>query len=161
MSKYLDAHVQDRAIDVDVRFDPSLLERVELADGKDCIEKINAELAMTQITFEPGSSDLELSALSTISNIATILRSCSHVPIEVGGYTDSQGRETMNLQLSAIRAEAVILALVKENTAVRNLVARGYGEANPIADNETEAGREKNRRIEFKLVVRDFYEGPQ
>ena len=73
--------------------------------------------------------------------------------IEIGGHTDSQGREVMNQQLSQARADAVLNAIMARRVLVSNLTAKGYGESRPIADNGTEAGREANRRIEFTLVT--------
>ena len=72
--------------------------------------------------------------------------------MEVGGYTGSQGREEMNKALSQRRADAVLSALLARRVLTTNLTAHGYGEENPIADNDTEAGREANRRIEFRLI---------
>ena len=72
--------------------------------------------------------------------------------MEIGGHTDSQGRETMNLNLSQQRADAVLNGLLARGVLTSNLTAKGYGETVPIADNGTEEGREENRRIEFVLV---------
>ena len=73
--------------------------------------------------------------------------------MEIGGFTDSQGREEMNQALSQNRAQAVLNALLARRVLTTNLVAHGYGEAKPIADNDTEEGREANRRIEFRLIL--------
>ena len=81
--------------------------------------------------------------------LADVLRRCPGIRMEIGGHTDSQGRDESNLALSQARAEAVLLALQGRQVDVSGLVAKGYGETVPIADNETEAGREANRRIEF------------
>ena len=72
--------------------------------------------------------------------------------MEIGGHTDSQGRKAMNLNLSQLRADAVKTALLSRKVLVKKLVPVGYGETLPIADNQTEEGREINRRIEFKLL---------
>ena len=61
----------------------------------------------------------------------------------------------MNEQLSQARADAVLNAIMARRVLVSNLSARGYGESRPIADNDTEEGRELNRRIEFRLVAAD------
>ena len=71
--------------------------------------------------------------------------------MEIGGHTDSQGSEGGNQALSQARAEAVLLALQGRRVDVSGMTATGYGEAQPIADNQTEEGREANRRIEFVL----------
>lgn len=102
-----------------------------------------------------GSADIEADALSTIDGIATVLKDCSYVEMEIAGHTDSQGREAMNQQLSQRRAEAVLTALQARRVLTGNLTPKGYGEANPIADNDTEEGREANRRIEFTPVKPD------
>ena len=72
--------------------------------------------------------------------------------MEIGGHTDSQGREAMNLTLSQARAEAVLDTLLSLEVLTTNLTAKGYGESAPIADNGTEEGRQANRRIEFTLM---------
>ena len=68
------------------------------------------------------------------------------------GYTDAQGSEEGNRKLSQSRAEAVLAALKGRRVAVDGFTAVGYGEADPIADNVAEDGREANRRIEFKFL---------
>jgi hypothetical protein len=104
-----------------------------------------------KIVFEPGSVEITEAAGEILDRIAEILPDCLHVPMEIGGHTDSQGREEMNLGLSQSRADAVLNGLLARGVLVSNLTARGYGETRPIADNDTEEGRERNRRIEFRL----------
>jgi len=72
--------------------------------------------------------------------------------MEISGYTDSQGREEMNKALSQERADAVLRALRDRRVASVSLTATGYGEIDPVAGNDSEEGREANRRIEFKLI---------
>ena len=86
-----------------------------------------------------------------LDEIADVLRDCDELSLEIAGHTDSQGREAMNLQLSQSRATAVLMELQRRKVLTTNYIAKGYGELNPIADNNTEEGRETNRRIEFKL----------
>ncbi len=122
---------------------------------KECIELSNEAGNKRKITFAPSSTDFEDEAVEPIDAIAEILRDCTSVRIEIGGFTDSQGRETMNAQLSQARADAVLNAIMARRVLVSNLTAKGYGEEQPIADNDTDAGREANRRIEFRLVTDD------
>lgn len=141
---------------IDVTYHEILAEPVEeLPTPEECVDAINAILAVRQITFDPGSADIEGGARISVDRIAEVMEDCTAVPMEIGGYTDSQGREQMNLGLSQRRAEAVLEALMARRVLVANLTAKGYGEANPIADNDTEEGREANRRIEFSLRVRE------
>ncbi|MEQ3690721.1 MAG: OmpA family protein, partial [Flavobacterium sp.] len=71
------------------------------------------------------------------------------------GYTDSKGSDEFNLNLSKERAAAVKNYLSSKGLVVSRFVSVGMGEADPIADNETDAGRAKNRRVEFAIVAND------
>ena len=121
----------------------------------ECANKVNLILDTSKITFEPGSADIVASARQTMEKIAEVMKNCENVVMEIGGYTDSQGREEMNQALSQSRAQSVLNALLARRVLTTNLTAHGYGEENPIADNETEEGREANRRIEFRLILPD------
>ena len=89
-----------------------------------------------------------------MAEIAATLEACpAGTEIEVAGHTDDRGSEEGNLALSRARAEAVRDALAEADLAGVTLTAEGYGEASPIADNETRDGRERNRRIEITLVA--------
>jgi outer membrane protein OmpA-like peptidoglycan-associated protein len=72
--------------------------------------------------------------------------------LEIAGYTDNTGDAALNLALSQKRAEAVREAFIKYGAAPDMLVAKGYGEADPIASNSTAEGRLKNRRIEYHVL---------
>ena len=72
--------------------------------------------------------------------------------VRIEGYTDSVGRGLVNLHLSEARATAVRNALIARGVAPTRLRTRGYGGHHPLADNSTEAGRAKNRRIEFHVI---------
>jgi outer membrane protein OmpA-like peptidoglycan-associated protein len=74
------------------------------------------------------------------------------VKIEVAGYTDNVGDGKRNLNLSIDRAEAVVKYLTGKGVATAQLTAKGYGSDNPVADNATPEGRQKNRRIELRPV---------
>lgn len=118
-----------------------------------CAARASALAEQTPVVFEPGSSTLAAESAPVIAAIADALRACPDAAIDVGGYTDAQGSEAGNLRLSQARAEAVLAALRKPDLPLPNLTAHGYGEADPVADNATEAGRAKNRRIEFVPVA--------
>lgn len=139
--------------DLDVTYSEALDPLAALPTPKECVEMINAAANRRKITFAPSSSDIEADALATVDAIADILRDCQSAQIEISGHTDSQGREIMNEQLSQARADAVLNAIMERRVLTSNLSARGYGESQPIADNDTEDGREANRRIEFRLVT--------
>ena len=115
-----------------------------------CVSRIAEVLKLRKIKFEPGSDRVDLVGQEILDDVATILLNCSGIILEIGGHTDSQGREQMNLNLSQARANSVLFELQRRRILTRNIVAKGYGESQPIASNETEQGRETNRRIEFK-----------
>jgi len=118
-----------------------------------CISSIKAILADQKISFQPGSATIDGSSRKVIDGIAKALDECPDVDMEIGGHTDSQGREEMNQRLSQQRAEAVLNALIARRVLTTHITAKGYGESEPIAQNDTESGREANRRIEFTLIV--------
>ncbi len=138
---------------IDVTYERKLDPVLNLPTAEQCVSQIKQVLAIRKITFDPGSSDIDGESLETVDKIAQIMKDCTDFPMEIGGYTDSQGREVMNEALSQSRADAVLNALLARRVLTSNLIAKGYGEANPIADNDTEDGREANRRIEFRLIL--------
>ena len=87
-------------------------------------------------------------------NLAEQLKSKPNVRIELAGHTDNEGAEVPNLTLSGARANAVYNYLVlEERIDASRLTAAGYGEAQPIGDNDTDAGRKKNRRTEARIIA--------
>ena len=148
--------------EADFTIEVSYIEELDPVAGlpspEECVAQIFALTADRKITFDPGSTELSASAQPIIDDIAEIFRRCPDLEIEIAGFTDSQGREVMNRQLSQDRANAVLNALRLRRIPVGTLRAVGYGEDQPIADNGTEAGREENRRIEFRLIEREVPE---
>lgn len=137
---------------VAVRYDEELDPLAALPTPQECATRINAVLANRKISFTPGSAELAEDAGATIDSLAEILKECPNLQMEISGHTDSQGSDGGNRALSQARAEAVLLSLQGRGVSVDGLSAVGYGEDRPIADNDTEEGREANRRIEFTLV---------
>lgn len=135
-----------------VGYDESLDPIAALPTPEECVAQITAVTADRKITFDPGSATISTDGLVVLDSVAEILRRCAELRLRIAGYTDSQGRDESNLALSQARAEAVLQALRARRVPVSAFEAVGYGEADPIADNETEAGREANRRIEFSLI---------
>ena len=141
------------AFEIDVAYIEALDPVAALPTPAECEAQIAQVLEGAKISFEPSSTTIDESALPTMDRIATILQDCGDIRLEVQGHTDSQGREEMNLSLSQARAESVLNELRARKVLTSGFVAKGYGETKPIADNDTEEGREANRRIEFRLIV--------
>ena len=140
---------------IEVVYREALDPEAALPTPQECVEMIEAMMEGRKINFEPGSATLDSEARLILDDIAEILRECGPMPLEIAGHTDSQGRESMNLELSQQRAEAVLAELRNRRVLTSSFVAQGYGESQPIADNGTEEGREANRRIEFSLITAD------
>ncbi len=142
-----------QAFDLNVRYLETLDPLAMLPTPEECLARLQAVQSDAKIAFEPGSATIHADTMHLIGDLVAAMTDCEAVPIEVGGHTDSQGRTSMNLTLSQTRADAVIGALLAQRVLTGGLVARGYGESQPIAENDTEAGREANRRIEFRLTT--------
>lgn len=138
---------------MDVRYDEALDPVASQPTPEQCEERIREIQDETKITFNPGSTEINREAGAVLDQIADVLPDCLHVSMEIGGHTDGQGGEGMNLNLSQARSDAVLNGLLARGVLVTNLTAQGYGESQPIADNETEDGREQNRRIAFRLLA--------
>lgn len=136
------------------KLDPTL----GIPTPEECVAQITTIIGDRKITFEPGSATLDLSAKDILDELAELLTLCGDIPLEIQGHTDSQGRELMNEQLSQERAQSVLNALRDRRVFTSSYRAKGYGEVNPIATNDTEEGREANRRIEFRLIEQESTE---
>ena len=129
---------------------PQAVARIPMP-GPRCAAALNRVVAETPIRFAPSSAALTLEDADVVARLVAVMEGCSDDRLMVEGHTDSQGSENYNLRLSQARAEAVADALVDAGVPVTGLLAAGFGEARPIADNATEEGRMQNRRIAFSL----------
>lgn len=136
------------AIRYDERLDPEL----GLPTGEECAAQLNTIMSESAIGFEPNKSVIAGDPAETLQRLSDAMTNCAVFQIELGGHTDSQGSEGFNADLSRARAQAVLTAMTEAGIDTTNLTSRGYGESQPIATNETEEGREANRRIEFRLL---------
>lgn len=144
---------QAAAFQIDVTYVEALDPISDRPTPEECVRKITVVTADRKILFDPGSASMTRETQPIVDDIAEILRRCADLRIEIAGYTDSQGRDQMNLDLSQDRADAVLDALRARRVPVGTFVSVGYGEVDPIADNGSAEGRESNRRIEFRLIV--------
>jgi len=107
------------------------------------------------VNFKSGSAVLSPDAKTKLDDIASKAMNAKGYVLEVSGYADSRGSVNLNRQLSQRRADAVIRYLVENHSIpLRRIVTPyGYGEMNPVAENDSREGREQNRRVEIKLLV--------
>lgn len=109
----------------------------------------------SEVLFPVGSSALSGHGKQKLTEVAAILKEYPGSDVIIQGYTSSEGDDQMNYDLSVRRAQVVKNQLVANGVAASRLYAQGMGESNPIASNETEAGRVQNRRVEIIIIPRE------
>ncbi len=141
------------------QFDTALSDLIESEDitikqGEDWLE---LEIK-SNVLFQSGESRLEKTAIPIVDKIATILNTSAN-PVQVEGFTDNNPINTpkfpSNWELSAARAASMVHLLSRLGVEPSRMSAIGYGEFKPIADNQTEAGRQKNRRVVLVVLGSD------
>ncbi len=105
------------------------------------------------ILFDTNKDTVKPEGVTQLEKMGDILAKYADDRVQVGGYTDSQGDPRYNQALSERRAAAVKAVLVTRGVQELQVTVTGFGEANPVADNKTAAGRAKNRRVELKIDV--------
>ncbi len=125
-------------------------------DSDGCPDEIPGDLVefagtIPAIQFLVGSAQLKRSALPILKKAAKALRRYPDLHVEIAGHASSEGSAESNMLLSQDRTQTVRDYLIDQGIAPERLAAMGYGETKPVADNDTEAGRITNRRVEFKL----------
>lgn len=116
-------------------------------------EDLTRALNMNIINFQSGSSTIPHESEAMLEQAATAIKSAPAGSVfEIGGHTDNHGNSAANMRLSQQRADSVRHFLIEKGVNADSLVARGYGDSNPVASNDNQDGRFKNRRIEFKNV---------
>jgi outer membrane protein OmpA-like peptidoglycan-associated protein len=106
------------------------------------------------ILFATNKADLNQASKNELNNLANIMKQNSDVSIDVRGYTDSTGSDAINQPLSVNRAQSVANYLTQNGVKYSQMKnVNGYGSSNPVASNETAAGRQQNRRVEVYLYA--------
>ncbi|MBR2535963.1 MAG: OmpA family protein [Hyphomicrobium sp.] len=118
-----------------------------------CQEMMRDATARGVLEFDRAKADLTPDSTLTLRELAEIAAECPAFHIEIEGHTDSEGTDERNQRLSDRRAQAVADFLTREGVDARRLTTVGYGATRPIADNNTDEGRARNRRIEFIVKV--------
>jgi outer membrane protein OmpA-like peptidoglycan-associated protein len=111
-------------------------------------------IAFDDLHFETGSATLQPKSNAQLEQLAAVLKAFPTAEVGVNGYSDNVGDAAANKKLSEDRANAVKTALAGMGVPVARIASAGFGEGNPIASNDTEEGRAKNRRVELVVVKR-------
>jgi outer membrane protein OmpA-like peptidoglycan-associated protein len=117
-----------------------------------CEQEFADLLSRSKINFATGSAAISDSSNALLDQLATAVKACPGT-VRIEGHTDSVGRLESNMTLSRDRAASVKTALVSRGVADDRLQSEGFGPNQPIDSNDSAAGRQKNRRIEFKIVT--------
>lgn len=120
-------------------------------ENKNVEAQIKQALGSQGVTFAPNSTTLTAHARVVLDRIAQILGKSPNSKVAIAGYTDNQGSASHNLALSRGRAKETLSYLAAHGVAASRMTAAGYGAANPVASNATNAGRAQNRRIDFTV----------
>ena len=114
------------------------------------VDKLSKDGFVTlYVNFDTGKSTIKPDSAETLNAAAAALKAAGELRVEVAGHTDNVGTPEANLKLSQDRAQAVMAALTERGIKPERLTAKGYGQTAPVADNRTEDGRAKNRRVEL------------
>lgn len=115
---------------------------------------ITTNVVLKGVNFESGSAKITRDSFVVLDDVAAKLKANPGMKVEVAGFTDNSGSPTINRALSQRRAEMVMSYLVARGVPAANLIARGYGPDQPIADNASDDGRAQNRRVELRPAGR-------
>lgn len=110
-----------------------------------------AKVVLENVFFDTDKAVLRPESLAELQRLVAFLSARSNVLVEIAGHTDSRGNENHNLDLSKRRAQSVVNWLIEQGVEAERLSARGYGESQPRASNDSEEGRQLNRRVEFEI----------
>ncbi len=114
--------------------------------------KGDPNFTLANANFATGSADLTGAMKGELNSVAAFMQAYPDAKLAVMGFTDNQGDAASNVKLSKMRAVSVMKHLVNQGVDAGRLVAEGYGDANPVASNDTNEGRAQNRRIELRMM---------
>lgn len=114
--------------------------------------EIGQTVRLNNVFFDFNKSELKSDSYQELDRLVDFLKSNSGIEIEIGGHTDNVGNDEYNQRLSQQRVESVMLYVTSKGIEKKRLQAKGYGEAKPIANNDTEEGKATNRRVEFTIL---------
>lgn len=121
------------------------------AVAAECQQQITSAMGKATIRFAMQSAEIEKASFSQLDQVVKVLKRCGDVRVLIGGHTDAKGREEYNRNLSLERARSVRDYFASAGVPRERIQVAGHGSSRPIATNETEDGRNRNRRITFEV----------
>ncbi|MDB5988489.1 MAG: OmpA family protein, partial [Nevskia sp.] len=122
--------------------------------------KLGDTIVLRGVNFEFNKDNLTVNAKSILDGVADALKARTDIKVEIDGHTDSKGSDAYNQKLSERRAASVKRYLLSRGIDAGRMSSKGFGESKPIADNNTDEGREINRRVELTVTDADASKGP-
>jgi type IX secretion system PorP/SprF family membrane protein len=113
---------------------------------------VGKSIILDDLLFKVNSADIDDRSMNLLNQLVDFMNQNPTIRLEIGGHTDSDGSDAFNQQLSESRAKSAVKYLVSRGISESRLVAKGYGEVQPIAPNDSPEGKAKNRRVEMKVV---------
>ena len=132
--------------------------KMTISDDKEATYEVRIKIdppknfILDNVYFDTGKSTLKPTSNKALNDLVEVLKLKSNMFIEIQGHTDNVGTEESNLKLSQDRADAVKKYLVNKGIVSDRITSIGYGQSVPIADNNTEEGKAKNRRTSLKVI---------
>jgi len=112
----------------------------------------NTNFVLNNIYFDTDSASIKPESYTALNQVVNLLKENKNIKVEISAHTDNVGNYDYNINLSQQRAASVVDYLISNGIPKDNLEAKGYGETKPIATNDTEIGKAKNRRVEFTIL---------
>ena len=113
---------------------------------------IGKSIVLDDLLFKTGKAELDARSYRLLDQMVDFMNQNATLRIEIGGHTDDVGSNSSNKRLSEARAKAAVIYISDKGISATRMIAKGYGEASPIADNATIEGRTQNRRVEMKVI---------
>jgi outer membrane protein OmpA-like peptidoglycan-associated protein len=114
--------------------------------------KQNTKIELNNITFETNSADLNIESYKELDKVIELMNKNPNIKVEISAHTDDVGSEQYNLKLSQKRAKSVVDYLIMHDIPKDRLIAKGYGESQPLVPNTSDKNRAINRRVELKII---------
>ena len=109
-------------------------------------------IRLNNIFFDVGKAELRPESFPELDRMVTVFNENPKMTISLDGHTDNTGSNELNLKLSQDRADSVREYFIGKGIEPDRIASKGYGETKPVAPNDTDEGRQKNRRVEFRIV---------
>lgn len=114
--------------------------------------EVGQTIRLNNIFFEFAKADLKPESYGELDRVVKFLNENPSIEIKLSGHTDNVGNDAANLTLSENRAQSVLKYIVSHGVSASRITAKGFGKTKPVTGNETDEGRQLNRRVEFTIV---------